>query len=214
MQVYAGFPQLLFTRSLIYEKALRSGAFCEEKREKETEVFVKRDSAINVSPPASPVPAQEQAPRSGWEQLWTREAHCWYRGCWGGWGHGKREGTWHPLHAGPAGAASLFPLPLFLCCLLCANREAEEVLLCVGQLVCNPTMLPLSALPAFLLAGARAPGETGHAMLGGEDAVQLASRPQDGATVLPDGFRHPASLFLHGTKALLWWSGRVCSWLC
>lgn len=60
----------------------------------------------------------------------------------------------------------------------------------------------------------RAPGEKGHAMLGGEDTVQPTSRPPPGATVLPDGFCHQASLFLHGTKTLLGWSGRVCSWLC
>ena len=93
------------------------------------------------------------------------------------------------------------PLPLSLCCLLRANREAREVLLRAGQLVCNPTKLPLSALPAFLLAGMRAPGEKGHAMLGGEDTLQPASRPQGGATVLPD-------------KTLLWRSRRLCSWLC
>ena len=34
MQVYAGFPQLVFTRSLMSEKALGSGASCKEKREK------------------------------------------------------------------------------------------------------------------------------------------------------------------------------------
>ena len=84
----------------------------------------------------------------------------------------------------------------------------------MGPLVCSPTKLPLSTLPAFLLAGLRAPGEKGHAMLGGEDTVQPASRPQDGATVLPHGFRHQASLFLHGTKTLLWWSGHLCRWLC
>lgn len=39
MQVYAGFPQLLFTRSLTDEKALGTGAFCEETREKETGVL-------------------------------------------------------------------------------------------------------------------------------------------------------------------------------
>ena len=107
---------------------------------------------------------------------------------------------------------SLCPFASAACSVL--TEKAGEVLPCVGPLVCSPTKLPLSTLPAFLLAGLRAPGEKGHAMLGGEDTVQPASRPQDGATVLPHGFRNQASLFLHGTKTLLWWSGHVCSWLC
>lgn len=55
-------------------------------------------------------------------------------GCWGGWGHGEGEGTWHPLHGPGWGSASLPSAPS-LCASLCAGREAGEVLLCVGQLV-------------------------------------------------------------------------------
>ena len=84
----------------------------------------------------------------------------------------------------------------------------------MGHLVCNPAELPLPAVPALPLAGVRAPREKGRAVVGGEDTVQPASRPQHGATLLPDASRHQAALFLHGTKTLLAWSGRVCSCLC
>lgn len=56
--------------------------------------------------------------------------------------------------------------------------------------------LPLSSLPAFLLAGVRAPGEKGRVVLGAKDTVQPVSRPQGGATMLPGSFPHQASLFL------------------
>lgn len=53
MQVYSGFPQLLFTRSFTDEKALGSGAFCEEQREKETGVL-----RATVRPTYNPLPAR------------------------------------------------------------------------------------------------------------------------------------------------------------
>lgn len=50
MQVYFGFPQLLLTRNLTYEKAL--GSACEEKRQKETEASRARVQSMDLPLPA------------------------------------------------------------------------------------------------------------------------------------------------------------------
>jgi len=125
---------------------------------------------------------------------------------------GSREGGRQPAASASRRGWGSVSLPSAARCVL---TVAGEGLLCAGRLRGNPTKLALSALPAlaFLLTGGSTPGEKGHAVLGGADTAQPASRPWDGAARWLSPL-HQASLFLHGTKTLRGRSGHICGWLC
>lgn len=104
---------------------------------------------------------------------------------------------------------------LSLCPLLCADRGARDVLLCMGlvchspgvspswfvtPLLCHPTEPLPSPLPAFLLTDWEQ--QEGRNLLCWGDTVQLVSTARSGTTVMPDGFCHHLSPFLCGTRSV------------